>query len=187
LVFKNHGEAARVPGAPHSQLIALPILPKHVVEELEGPSGIFSNKERCIFCDMICQEMEKGVRVAAKTRTFLRFLPMPRVFPLKPGSAETARNRPWNSPSNLYENLSRMLRSILNKSIQVLNAPLIICSCTPRPFKRTPTILPLAHEIIPRLTKTAGFEWGTGFYINPTAAGRSSKVLREAKWKTSNR
>src|SRR5437660_7429435 len=72
LVFKNHGEAA---GAslehPHSQIIALPILPKQVVEELEGAKKYFSNKERCIFCDIIRQEMEMRVRVAAENAVFV--------------------------------------------------------------------------------------------------------------------
>src|ERR1041384_6228994 len=65
MVFKNHGEAA---GAsldhPHSQLIALPILPKQVVEELEGAKRYFANKERCIFCDIIRQETEARGRNA---------------------------------------------------------------------------------------------------------------------------
>ena len=53
LIFKNHGEAA---GASlehaHSQLIALPIVPKHVVEEMEGAKQYFMYKERCVFCDI---------------------------------------------------------------------------------------------------------------------------------------
>ena len=57
LIFKNHGEAA---GAslehPHSQLIALPILPRQVVEELEGAKQYYLYKERCVFCDIIREE-----------------------------------------------------------------------------------------------------------------------------------
>jgi len=34
-------------------------------------------------------------------------------------------------------------------------------------------------EIIPRLTRIAGFEWGTGFYINPTLPEDAAKFLRE--------
>ena len=64
LIFKNHGEAA---GAslehPHSQLIALPIVPKRVREEVDGSRHYYYEKERCIFCDIIRQEKESGVRV----------------------------------------------------------------------------------------------------------------------------
>ena len=58
LVFKNHGAAA---GAtlehPHSQLIALPIVPDFVREEIEGARRHFAAKERCVFCDIIRQEL----------------------------------------------------------------------------------------------------------------------------------
>lgn len=68
LIFKNHGEAA---GAsiehPHSQLIALPIVPKNVSEEVDSSRSYFHAKERCIFCDMIRQELDSGVRVIGKS------------------------------------------------------------------------------------------------------------------------
>ena len=75
MVFKNYGEAA---GASlehsHSQLIALPILPKHLVEELEGAKRYFANKERCIFCDIVEQEIEARVRVVAENRDFVTLM-----------------------------------------------------------------------------------------------------------------
>ena len=59
LIFKNHGEAA---GASlehtHSQLIALPVVPKRVREEVDGAREYYNFKERCIFCDIIRQEAE---------------------------------------------------------------------------------------------------------------------------------
>src|SRR5207247_7420742 len=58
LVFKNHGAAA---GATlehtHSQLIALPIVPDFVREEIEGARKHFAVKERCVFCDIVRQEL----------------------------------------------------------------------------------------------------------------------------------
>jgi len=63
LLFKNHGEPA---GASlehtHSQLIALPIVPKRVREEVDNSKRYFDEKERCIFCDMIRQEIETEAR-----------------------------------------------------------------------------------------------------------------------------
>ena len=71
LIFKNHGEAA---GASlehsHSQLIALPILPINVTQELEGAKQYFLYKERCVFCDIIRQEMDGGIRVVGGEREF---------------------------------------------------------------------------------------------------------------------
>ncbi len=71
LLFKNHGEAA---GASlehsHSQLIALPILPIYVVEELNGAKQYYIYKERCVFCDAIRQEMDSGIRVVGENEDF---------------------------------------------------------------------------------------------------------------------
>ncbi|HEU4413956.1 MAG TPA: galactose-1-phosphate uridylyltransferase [Candidatus Angelobacter sp.] len=184
LVFKNHGEAA---GAslehPHSQIIALPILPKQVVEELEGAKRYFTNKERCIFCDIIRQEMEAQVRVAAENRDFVTLSPYAPRFPFEmwimPKRHESSFE---NSPSTLYENLARILRTVLNKAVQVLDNPaynLIIHSSPVQ--ENTHEYYHWHLEIIPKLAKTAGFEWGTGFYINPTPPEEAAKFLREAR------
>jgi UDPglucose--hexose-1-phosphate uridylyltransferase len=34
---------------------------------------------------------------------------------------------------------------------------------------------------VPRLTQVAGFEWGTGFFINPTSPEDAAQFLREAE------
>src|SRR4051812_42384998 len=84
LIFKNHGEAA---GAslehPHGQLIALPILPKHVVEELEGAKQYYMYKERCVFCDIVRQETEDPSRVVAENEDFVTLAPYAPRFPFE--------------------------------------------------------------------------------------------------------
>jgi UDPglucose--hexose-1-phosphate uridylyltransferase len=184
LVFKNHGEGA---GAslehPHSQIIALPILPKQVVEELEGAKRYFSNKERCIFCDIIRQESEMQVRVAAENQDFVTICPYAPRFPFEtwimPRRHESAFE---NSPSTLYENLARMLRTILSKAVRVLDNPAYNLVLHSSPVQENTNDFYHWHlEIIPKLAKTAGFEWGTGFYINPTPPEEAAKFLREAK------
>ena len=83
LIFKNHGDAA---GASlehsHSQLIALPIVPKRVREELDGAKHYYREKERCIFCDMIRQETESGVRVIGENDQFISIAPYAPRFPV---------------------------------------------------------------------------------------------------------
>src|SRR5439155_21863359 len=63
LVFKNQGAAA---GATlehtHSQLIALPIVPDFVREEIDGARQHYAEKERCVFCDIVHQDLGDGVR-----------------------------------------------------------------------------------------------------------------------------
>jgi len=182
LVFKNYGEAA---GAslehPHSQLIALPILPKQVVEELDGAKRYFANKERCIFCDIIGQEMEARLRIAAENQDFVTICPYAPRFPFEtwilPKRHESAFE---NSPSQLYENLARMLRGILIRAVHVLDSPAYNLVLHSSPIQDNSNEYYHWHiEIIPKLTKTAGFEWGTGFYINPTPPEEAAKFLRD--------
>src|ERR1700720_1377978 len=123
LVFKNHGEAA---GAslehPHSQIIALPILPKQAVEELDGSKRYFANKERCIYCEIIRQEQEE--RVALENQDFVTLAPYAPRFPFEtwilPKRHESAFE---NSPPQLYENLARMLKALLVRSVHLLGDP----------------------------------------------------------------
>src|SRR2546430_14555739 len=71
LVFKNHGEAAGASlGHPHSQLIATPIIPVMVAEELAGAARYYELKERCGGCDIPRQERRRGPRAVGETGGF---------------------------------------------------------------------------------------------------------------------
>ncbi len=184
LIFKNHGEAA---GASlehaHSQLIALPILPKQVVEELEGGKEYYRYKERCIFCDIIRQEMDSGVRIVAENQDFVTMAPYAPRFPFEtwilPKRHESAFE---NSASHIYENLAQALKNLLMKVDRVLDNPAYNLVIHTSPVQETTNDYYHWHiEIMPKLTKMAGFEWGTGFYINPTPPEEAAKFLREAR------
>jgi UDPglucose--hexose-1-phosphate uridylyltransferase len=183
LIFKNYGEAA---GASlehtHSQLIALPILPKQVIEELEGAKNYFKFKERCIFCDMIRQETEATTRVVAENQDFVTMAPYAPRFPFEtwilPKRHESAFE---NGISHIYENLASALKTVLMKMDRVLDNPAYNLVIHTSPVQDTTNDYYHWHlEIMPKLTKMAGFEWGTGFYINPTPPEESAKFLREA-------
>ncbi len=84
LVFKNHGVAA---GASlehsHSQLIALPIVPRRVAEEIDGAKKYFNYKDRCVFCDIIRQELQQKSRVIVENKSFLSIAPFASRFPFE--------------------------------------------------------------------------------------------------------
>ena len=183
LIFKNHGASA---GASlehaHSQLIALPIVPKRVIEEVEGCKNYFSYKERCIYCDIIRQELESGVRVIAESPDFVTLAPYAPRFPFEakilPKQHESAFE---NSPSHLYENLAKALKNLLIRMEVVLEKPAYNFVLHTSPVLEANNDYYHWHiEVMPKLTKVAGFEWGTGFYINPTPPEESAKFLREA-------
>ena len=182
LIFKNYGLLA---GASlehaHSQLIALPIVPKRVQEELRGAQRYFEFRERCVYCDMLAQEMVEGERVIADNRSFVALCPFTSNFPFelwilpKDHAADFGTIGPDAS-----EDLARILKETLARLRTALHDPpynFIIHTAPIEPREREEYHWHL--ELIPKLTKIAGFEWGTGFYINPTSPEHAAAVLRE--------
>ena len=183
LIFKNHGEAA---GASlehaHSQLIALPIVPIYVAEEIEGAKQYYIYKERCVFCDIIHQETEDGTRLISENSDFVTIAPYAPRFPFEtwilPRQHESAFE---NSSSHMFENLAKAIKTLLNKADRVLDNPPYNLVIHTSPVQDPTSDHYHWHiEFMPKLTKTAGFEWGTGFYINPTPPEEAAKFLREA-------
>ncbi|HAO94298.1 MAG: galactose-1-phosphate uridylyltransferase [Deltaproteobacteria bacterium GWC2_56_8] len=184
LIFKNHGEAA---GASlehtHSQLIALPIIPKRVAEELDGALEYYNFKERCVFCDIIRQEIMQGIRVVSENRDFIAMAPYAPKAPFEiwilPKSHESNFE---NCQKHHYESLSTIFSDVLKRMDKVLNFPPYNFILHAGPIKDGATQFYHWHfELIPKLTKVAGFEWGSGFYINPTPPEEAARFLREAK------
>jgi len=183
VLFRNHGEAA---GAtlehPHSQLIALPIIPKRVAEEVEAARQFYAGKERCIFCDIARQESAAGVRLVAETERFTVIEPYAPRFPFETWILPRQHASHYEaSDGATLQNLAWVLRSTMRKIDKVLERPAYNFIVHSAPVQEGP--LPYYHwhiEIIPKLTKVAGFEWGTGFYINPTPPEESARFLREA-------
>ncbi len=84
LLFKNHGrEAGASLYHPHSQLIATPIIPTVVVQELNVAREHWGHKERCVFCDLIAQERAFGDRMAIETERFVALEPFASAFPFE--------------------------------------------------------------------------------------------------------
>ena len=185
-VFKNHGEAA---GAslehPHSQLIATPIVPMMVEQELEGALHHFRIKKRCIWCDVIRQEMQgrtRGVgRLILAEDGLVALCPYAPRFPFETWILPEVHRSSYEDTDGVDPGaLAHVLREVLRRMDTVLGAPAWNLSLHSAPLK-TPT---LDHfhwhlEIIPKLTKVAGFEWGTGFFINPTPPEEAARYLRE--------
>ncbi len=181
LIFKNHGEPA---GATiehsHSQLIALPIVPIRVREEVDGSKAYWSHKERCIYCDIIRQETQSEVRVISDSDGFLTVAPYAPRFPFEtwilPKQHESAFE---NSSSGHYEGLARALKKILARMNEALESPAYNLVIHTSPVMESTNEFYHWHvELMPKLSKVAGFEWGTGFYLNPTSPEEAAAFLR---------
>jgi UDPglucose--hexose-1-phosphate uridylyltransferase len=184
LLFKNHGEAAGgVLEHTHSQLIALPVVPKRVSEELEGSRRYLDFRERCIYCDIIAEELEHGSRVVLETDHFVAVSPYAPRFPFETwilpkrhaSHAETMHH-------SEIPDLAAVLQRTLRKLDSTLEKPPFNMVLHSAPVSDAPVAHYHWHiEIIPKLTHVAGFEWGSGFYINPTPPEESAKFLRESQ------
>ncbi len=183
LVFKNQGAGA---GAtlehPHSQLIALPIVPDFVREELEGSRRHFDAKERCIFCDIVGQELAARRRVILENADVVALAPYAPRLPFETWILpKRHRGRFEESPRQDFEGLARALKQVVSRMGRALESPPYNFVLHTSPFTEDTTAYYHWHvEVMPQLTRVAGFEWGTGFYINPTSPEEAADVLRRS-------
>lgn len=184
MIFKNFGKAA---GASlehsHSQLVALPVIPRMVDTELTGSLSYFKYKDRCIFCDIIRQEIRQDVRLVCENEDFVALTPF---APRTPFEMWIMPRRHNSSYEELDDQRLYSLTDIFSETLRRLD------SCIPNiPYNfvlHTQPLRsePLEHyhwhfEIVPKLTSIAGFEWGSGFYINPIPPEDACRYLRDVE------
>jgi UDPglucose--hexose-1-phosphate uridylyltransferase len=180
LIFKNHGEAA---GAsldhPHSQLIATPIIPKRAMEEIEGARRYYYYKERCVFCDVIRQELSSGKRIIHENENFVAFAPFASRFPFETWIAPKEHKDSFGDiDNNEIEGLADIMKGTLSKLVKALgNPPFNYIIHTAPCDEHCSDYFHWHLEIMPRLTKVAGFEWGSGFYVNPMPPEKAAEYL----------
>ena len=192
LVFKNYGKGSGGGGIRHtrSQLIATPVNPKRVKEELAGARQYYDYHERCVFCDLIKQELTQKERIILDFDGFVAVAPFASRFPFETWILPKKHCCDYTCmDAESRKNLARVLKAVLSKLKKGLNDPDYNYVIHTAPFRRKKmgywkTIDQDFHwhiEIMPRLTKVAGFEWGTGFYICPLPPEETAKFLREVE------
>ena len=184
LLFKNYGPAS---GAslehPHTQLIALPMIPKNVQEELDGAFKYFDYRERCIFCDINRQELQEKERIVFESKYFLAFCPYVSRFPFEVWLVPKKHQDAFCQMTHeqILE-LAKMLKETLQRIKDVLLHPAYNFIIHTSPINTEHREGYHWHiELMPKLTRVAGFEWGTGFYIVPTPPELAAKYLRGEK------
>jgi UDPglucose--hexose-1-phosphate uridylyltransferase len=182
LLFKNHGENA---GASlehsHTQLIATPIIPKRVMEELEGTQRHFQIKERCIYCDIIDQEIFDGRRIIMESDHFIVISPFAARFPFETWILPKRHEPHFHRlDKTLRLDLAEVMGKVLRKINVALDEPAYNYVIHTAPINDGHEWTFHWHlELMPKLTRVAGFEWGSGFYINPTPPEDAAEYLRK--------
>ena len=188
-LFKNKGkEAGASLSHPHSQLVATPIVPKRVKEEVYGAERLFRSFKECGFCRIVREEQAARERLVYQNRHFAVITPFASRFPFEM-ALFPLRHMPLFTAmrKDEVESLGEALKAILTGLRVTLGDPAynMVLHKAPNPalsFKTWPGIDTYFHwhiEIFPILTKVAGFEWGTGYYINPVPPETAAGFLRE--------
>ena len=179
-LFKNHGAAAGATrGHSHAQLLALPVVPPRILQEDERARAHYAASGRCWFCESVAEAAAAG-RLVFENEQFAVLTPYAARFPFEvwllpkrhESRFELAENRREMAQtfSGTLAVLERALQNPANNAVLV-TAPLREAD------------MPHAHwrlEFLPRLGKVAGFEWGTGCFINPIRPEDAAGLLRAA-------
>jgi len=183
-IFQNVGAPAGATLAhPHSQLIALPLVPRDLAEEMSIAREHFSRKSRCLLCDLVAQERAEKVRIVHENEAWLAFAPYASQSPFEVHLHPKAHRPSFEklAPGEL-SSLAESLRAVLRKLETALEEPALNLFLMTLPLREPAH--PWYHlrlVIKPTLTQPGGFEWGTGFCINPTAPEEAAQFLRQTE------
>ena len=181
LVFKNVGPAA---GASlehsHSQIVATPMIPAELQCELTAAERLYHAHNACFFCRVIADEEVHGQRLVATSEQYVAVCPYASRMPFELWILPRRHTSHFEAlrDEQLAE-LAQFLRQIIRKLETVHDDLAYNYFIHTAPFDTQP----LRHyhwhiEVFPRLTTTAGFEWGAGYYINPVPPEQAAAILR---------
>lgn len=188
LIFKNQGEEAGAHTISHSisQLMALPVTPGAVKTKLMIAREYFAVKERCLYCDVVQQELKQQKRLVAENQHFLAFAPFASRFPFERAVLPKEHESGFSRISDgQIESLAGILRDVWQKLDQTLGGPPYNLSLQDRPFLRNRagywnTIHEDFHwhlEVLPQIARITGFEWASGFFYNPVPPEVAARCL----------
>jgi len=181
-IFKNQGAAAGASLAhSHSQIIVTPLVPPGVQAELSHARRFHQQAGRCIVCQMLEDEIQSKNRVVLETANFVLFCPFASRFPFESWIVPRRHSSHFETISlaDLAE-LANVLRVALRRMEFALDDPAFNSVFHTAPFGQQE--LAYDHwriEILPRITGIAGFELGTGMFINPMLPEKAAEILRE--------
>lgn len=182
--FKNHGRRAGTSLVhPHSQIIGLPMVPYMVRSRMEEARRYFDDTGECVLCRMWKDERSHEARLIAKSRYFVAFIPYAAFSPFHTWVVPR-RHTPSFSDATTNEivDLGLIMHTILGQLYYGLNDPDYNYVIRSEPIKECGTEFWHWYvTIIPRVTRSAGFEMGSGMFINTALPEESAAFLRAVK------
>lgn len=184
MIFKNMGSpAGATVDHSHSQLVVMPVVPRNVAVEMNCAAEFFRFRGRCLFCDMISQELATETRIVEQNSHFVALTPFASRFPFEMWIMPRTHSAHFETiAGGQAQALAGLLRVCLGKLEKALDMPPYNYIIHTGPFEGVNEDQYHWHiEIIPRILQLAGFEWGTGFYINPVAPESAAQYLRDTE------
>jgi UDPglucose--hexose-1-phosphate uridylyltransferase len=180
-VFKNQGEGAGTSLVhPHSQLVGTPIIPTQVRDRMEHALRFYDETGECLFCSVVADEMLDQVRIVGTTDDFVAFVPFAALTPFHLWIYPLRHSASFIEATDAQlADLSRLLRTVLRKVHFGLKNPDYNLSVRTPP--REVRGLPYYHwyvTLVPRVTRVAGFEIGSGMFVNVSLPEESADFLR---------
>jgi UDPglucose--hexose-1-phosphate uridylyltransferase len=184
IIFRNQGTSAGTSlEHPHSQLVATPVVPKHIRMKCEVAIRYYDNIGRCLYSDLVDHELRIGRRVVMGTERFVVFHPFASHQPFETWIVPRIHQACFgNASAEDLKNLAHVLRITLLKLHRGLNNPDFNYVIDTAPVGDENKNYYLWHlRIIPRLTEIAGFEIGSGININTSLPEETAQFMREQK------
>jgi UDPglucose--hexose-1-phosphate uridylyltransferase len=183
-IFRNYGEKAGTSlEHPHSQIIATPIVPPHVRNPLYQSQLACDTYGDCIYCGMMEEERGQGVRVVKETKYFLVICPFASRSPFETRIYPKIHRSSFATISyEESEDFSWVLQETLKRLSIGLNDPDYNYIIRSAPIEDTNVKYDHWYAVIvPKLTTPAGFEIGTGIYINSALPEQCADFLRRVE------
>ena len=181
LVFRNHGAKAGTSlQHPHSQLVAAPVVPLLIRQKYEVAIRHFDDTNRCLYCDVLAAELAEGRRVVLETGCFGVVHPFASQVPFQTWILPKRHNPSFGAiTAEERKDLATVLGRVLRALRERLDDPdyNLIVHTAPVEDEQKPYYL-WHIEIRPRLTTAAGFELGTGIFINTAVPEQTAPFMR---------
>jgi UDPglucose--hexose-1-phosphate uridylyltransferase len=179
-IFRNHGlEAGASLSHVHSQIIATPIVPKIIREEMKASRKFWRKNHKCIFCSII-QKERKGPRLVLENSKFIVFAPYASVNPMEfwivPKKHETTL---LGLPRDEVKGLAETMKACLGGLKTLVNDPPYNYGFHLASDKNASEYYHWHLEVYPKLATWAGFELSTGMYINTVTPEAAAEGLRK--------
>jgi UDPglucose--hexose-1-phosphate uridylyltransferase len=181
LIFKNHGQRAGTSlEHPHSQLVAMPIVPLSIRYRFEKATHHFDDQGTCVYCDVLREGLRVPTRLIQETDGFAVFHPYASRTPFETWIIPKKHHASFSSISVAEaKEFARVLQSTLRQLFEALNNPDYNYILHTAPIKDEHEDYFHWHlQILPRLVTPAGFELGSGIFINTALPEETAEFIR---------